>query len=111
MAEENKQEVEVKEAEQQPKGNELDEESKYSLITFILTCAAVAVCYGWIVGGVACGVLGIICLQRLNGRALPNKQPYRTFDQISKPVSIANIVIGFVVALAYTIKLIVDLVH
>ena len=109
MAEENKQEVVVKENENQPKSNELDEKSKFSLVTFILTCAAVTVCFGWIVGGVACAVLGFICLDRVN-KSTAERQPYATFDKISKPVSIANIIIGLVVALAYTIKLIVDLV-
>ena len=107
MEEENKQEVVENKKESQP----MDEESKYSLITFIIACIGASVWGGWIVGGVACGVLGIIGLQRCNGRELSKKQPYRTFDQISKPVSIANIVIGFVVAAIYTIKLIIDIAN
>lgn len=111
MEEENKQEVVNYEVETQPKKNEMDEESKYSLITFIITCIGASVWGGWIVGGIASAVLGIIGLERCNGRELSRKQPYRTFDRISKPVSIANIVIGCLVAIGYTIKLVVDIVN
>lgn len=116
MEEENKQEVvEVKEepkqeqpAEQQNSG--LDEDSKYSLITFILACAGLVVCAGWIVGGLACAILGLIALGRIkNCKAV--KQPFRTFDRISKPVAIVDVVLGFVVAVAYTVKFIIDIVQ
>lgn len=116
MEEENKQEVvEVKEepkqeqpAEQQNSG--LDEDSKYSLITFILACVGLVVCAGWIVGGLACAILGLIALGRMkNCKAV--RQPFRTFDRISKPVAIVDVVLGFVVAVAYTVKLIIDIVQ
>lgn len=116
MEEENKQEVvEVKEepkqeqpAEQQNSG--LDEDSKYSLITFILACVGLVVCAGWIVGGLACAILGLIALGRMkNCRAV--RQPFRTFDRISKPVAIVDVVLGFVVAVAYTVKFIIDIVQ
>ena len=116
MEEENKQEVvqeeqpkqEVVESSQQNEG--MDEDSKYSLITFILACAGLVVCAGWIIGGLACAVLGLIALGRVkNCKAI--KQPFRTFDRISKPVAIVDVVLGFVVALAYTIKLIIDIVQ
>ena len=109
MEEENKQEVvEVKEepkqeqpVEQQNSG--LDEDSKYSLITFILACAGLVVCAGWIVGGLACAILGLIALGRMkNCKAV--RQPFRTFDRISKPVAIVDVVLGFVVAVVYTVQ-------
>ena len=117
MEEENKQEVveeeqpkqEVAEAKQE-QNDGMDEDSKYSLITFILACAGLVVCAGWIIGGLACAVLGLIALGRVkNCKAV--KQPFRTFDRISKPVAIVDVILGFVVALAYTIKLIVDIVQ
>ena len=116
MEEENKQEVveeeqpkqEVSEVKQE-QSNSMDEDSKFSLITFILACAGLVVCAGWIIGGLACAVLGLIALGRVkNCKAV--KQPFRTFDRISKPVAIVDVVLGFVVALAYTIKLIIDIV-
>lgn len=116
MEEENKQEVvEVKEepkqeqpVEQQNSG--LDEDSKYSLITFILACAGLVVCAGWIVGGLACAILGLIALGRMkNCKAV--RQPFRTFDRISKPVAIVDVVLGFVVAVVYTVKFIIDIVQ
>lgn len=116
MEEENKQEVvEVKEepkqeqpVEQQNSG--LDEDSKYSLITFILACAGLVVCAGWIIGGLACAILGLIALGRMkNCKAV--RQPFRTFDRISKPVAIVDVVLGFVVAVVYTVKFIIDIVQ
>ena len=117
MEEENKQEVveeeqpkqEVAEAKQE-QNDGMDEDSKYSLITFILACVGLVVCAGWIIGGLACAVLGLIALGRVkNCKAV--KQPFRTFDRISKPVALVDVILGFVVALAYTIKLIVDIVQ
>ena len=116
MEEENKQEVvEVKEepkqeqpVEQQNSG--LDEDSKYSLITFILACAGLVVCAGWIVGGLACAILGLIAFGRIKDcKAV--RQPFRTFDRISKPVAIVDVVLGFVVAVVYTVKFIIDIVQ
>ena len=114
MEEENKvvaeeeQKQEVVESNQQ--NESMDEDSKYSLITFILACAGLVVCAGWIVGGLACAILGLIALGRVkNCKAV--KQPFRTFDRISKPVAIVDVVLGFVVAIIYTIKLIIDIVQ
>ena len=114
--EEQKQEVVQEEqpkqevAESNQQNESMDEDSKYSLITFILACVGLVVCAGWIVGGLACAVLGLIALGRVkNCKAV--RQPFRTFDRISKPVAIVDVVLGFVVALAYTIKLIIDIVE
>lgn len=116
MEEENKQEVvqeeqpkqEVVESNQQNEG--MDEDSKFSLITFILACAGLVVCAGWIIGGIACAVLGFVALGRVkNCKAV--KQPFRTFDRISKPVAIVDIALGIVVAIIYTIKFIIDIVQ
>ena len=116
MEEENKQEVvEVKEepkqeqpAEQQNSG--LDEDSKFSLATFIVACVGFVVCGGWIIGGIACAVLGIIAFGRLKN-CKSTKQPYKAFDIASKPIAIVDIVIGFLSAAGYTIKLVIDIVN
>ena len=117
LEEENKQEVveeeqpkqEVAEAnEQQSEG--LDEDNKFSLVTFILACVGLVVCAGWIVGGLACAILGLIALGRVKN-CKATKQPFKVFDRISKPVAIVDVVLGFVVAIIYTIKLIIDIVQ
>ena len=108
VAEEEQPKQEIAEPNQQNEG--MDEDSKYSLITFILACAGLVVCAGWIVGGLACAILGLIALGRVKScKAV--KQPFRTFDRISKPVAIVDVVLGFVVALVYTIRSIIDIVQ
>ena len=108
--EEQKQEVaEVKEQPQQQNGG-LDEDSKFSLITFILAVVGFIVCAGWIVGGIAGIVLGIIALGRVkNCKAV--KQPFRTFERVAYPVAIVDIVLGAIAVIGYTIQLIINIVQ
>lgn len=117
MEEENKQEVvvaeEEKKEEQPQQENQqggLDEVSKFSLITFILACVGLAVCGGWIVGGIACTVLGSISLGRVK-KCNAQKQPFRTFERVAKPVAIVDIILGIIVAIAYFVKFILDIVN
>lgn len=120
MEEENKQEVVVKEEpkeeakqEQQPAQENqqggLDESSKFSLITFILACVGLAVCGGWIVGGIACTVLGSISLGRVK-KCNAQKQPFRTFERVAKPVAIVDIILGIIVAIAYFVAFVLEIV-
>lgn len=114
MEEENKQEVVVAEEvkEEQPQEHNqggMDEKSKFSLITFILACVGLAVCAGWVVGGIACSILGGIALGRTK-QCDAVRQPFRTFDRISKPVAIVDIILGIVVAIIYTVKFVIDVV-
>ena len=126
MEEENKQElVEVKEEPQeQPKQEQssgLSENNKYSLITFILATLGLLICHGWfidkiwkgnygdciswIIAGIACGVLGLIANSRVpNLKA--DRQPFKTFDKFSKPVSIIDIPLGFTVAAIFTARIV-----
>ena len=126
MEEENKQElVEVKEEPQeQPKQEQssgLSENNKYSLITFILATLGLLICHGWFIGkiwngnyadcvswiiaGIACGVLGLIANSRVpNLKA--DRQPFKTFDKFSKPVSIIDIPLGFTVAAIFTARIV-----
>lgn len=115
MEEENKQEVVIAEEpkQEQPQAEQnqggMDEKSKFSLITFILACVGLAVCAGWVVGGIACSILGGIALGR-SKQCDAVRQPFRTFDRISKPVAIVDIVLGIVVAIIYTVKFVIDVV-
>ena len=104
--EENKQEV--VENSQQPNQSGLDEANKYALMTFIMACVGFTVCGGWIIGGVACAVLGFISRSRLaNSNA--TKQPYKGFQIATKYISIVDIVFGLISAIGYTIALIVTI--
>ena len=123
MEEENKQElVEVKEEpKQEQQSSGLDENNKYSLITFIIACLGLILCHGWFIGdikdggyakcvswvivGTACAVLGIIATSRVKNLNA-TKQPFKTFDKFSKPIGIVDIPLGFTVAVIFTIRII-----
>ena len=108
MAEEKKEVVEIKE--EQPAQEEgMGENNKFSLTTFILSVVGFIVCGGWIVGGIAAIVLGGISLKRLKS-SNPSKQPFQTFDKVSKPVAIVDIVLGILSVIGWTVYLIVVIV-
>ena len=108
--EEQKQEVAKAEEQPQQQSEGLDEDSKFSLITFILAVVGFVACAGWIVGGIAGVVLGIIALGRVkNCKAV--RQPFRTFEKVAYPVAIVDIVLGAVSAVAYTIQLILKIIN
>lgn len=93
---------------QENKSNEMDPDDKNTLISFILACAAVTVCAGWIIGGVAAVVLGCISLKyQALGHGGKNK-PYTIFSKIAYPLAIVMIVLGAIVAVLYFILLIVN---
>ena len=100
----------VEEENEQPKNEGLDEVSRYSLNTFIMVCIGLSVCNGWIIGGLGCMILGIVSLRRTKYNHA-TRQPFKTFDKISKPVAIVDIVVGAIVALAYTISFVVKIVN
>ncbi|MBQ6730502.1 MAG: DUF4190 domain-containing protein [Bacilli bacterium] len=109
VEEEQKQEVAKAEEQPQQQSEGLDEDSKFSLITFILAVIGFTVCAGWIIGGIAGVVLGLISLKRVKDcKAV--KQPFRTFERIAYPVAIVDIVLGAISAIAYTIKFIIEIV-
>ena len=116
MEEEKKEELVVAEqpqeepkAEAQPQQSGLDEVSKYSLISFILAVIGLSVCGGWMVGSIAGIVLGIIALSRCKNNAAV-KQPFRTFDRITKPVAIVSIVLGAILTVVFFITFCIKVV-
>ena len=107
VVEESKQEVvEAPKEESQPQSSGLDEISKYSLISFILAVIGLSVCAGWMVGSIAGIVLGIIALIRSKKNAA-TKQPFKTFDRITKPVAIVSIVLGAILTVVYFITFVI----
>ena len=101
VEEQPKQEVSEQPKQEQQSGG-MDEVSKYSLISFIFAVVGFAVCSGWIVGSIASIVLGAIALVRSKNNAAV-KQPFKTFDKITKPVAIVTIVLGAILAVVYLI--------
>ena len=85
------------------------DQNKYSLVTFILACVGVVVCWGWIVGGIAGIILGAMALKRLPN-CKSEQNPYRIFNKISKPVAIVDIVAGIICTIIYTILFIIWIV-
>ena len=85
------------------------DQNKYSLVTFILACVGVVVCWGWIVGGIAGIILGAMALKRLPN-CKSEQNPYRIFNKISKPVAIVDIIAGIICTIIYTILFIIWIV-
>lgn len=94
---------EEKPAEQSEGG--MSENNKFSLITFILSCVGFVVGSMWIIGGIAGIILGVIALKRLPN-SKPDRNPFKVFDKVSKPVAIVDIVFGAIMIVVYTIILI-----
>ena len=112
MEEENKvveaEPVEEKQPAEQP-AQEGQDQNKFSLVTFILSCVGFVVCWAWIIGGIAGIVLGAIALKRLPN-CKSEQNPYRIFNKISKPVAIVDIIAGAIMTVVYTIYLILAIV-
>jgi hypothetical protein len=102
-AEEEKPVEEVKPAEEaKPVEEATEADNKFSLITFILAAIGFALCAEWIIGGIACLILGCISLKRAKV-AKASKNPYKVFNKISLPVSIVDIVFGALSIIGWTI--------
>ena len=99
--------AEEKPAEQPAEQNQ--DQNKYSLVTFILACVGVVVCWGWIIGGIAGIVLGAMALKRVPN-CKSEQNPYRVFNKISKPVAIVDIIAGIVCTILYSIFFIIWIV-
>ena len=103
-------EAEQPKAEAQPQQSGMNEACKYVLISFILALVGLTVSPMYLLGGLACAVLGIIVLIRSKNFAA-DKQPFRTFEKIAKPVAIVDIILGALSALGwfiYTVVLIIS---
>ena len=121
VEEQPKQEVAPKEEPKQEQSSGMGEANKYSLITFIIACIGLTICHGWFIGdlikggygscvwwiiaGVACAVLGIIAFSRVKNLKA-DKQPFKVFDKVSKPVAIVDIPLGFIIAASFIARII-----
>jgi len=84
----------------------MSEQSKYALISFILSVVGFGFACGWWLGiiGVPLGIVSL-CFGKKNDPET-NQQPFMTFAKIARPVAIVDIVLGavmFVVAIIVTI--------
>ena len=80
---------------------------KNALIAFILACVGLVVCSGWFIGNIAGVVLGIISLN-FNKKGVAEKNPFKVFQRIAKPLAIAVIVLSAVLFVVYLITAIVS---
>ena len=75
--------------------------NKFSLITFILALVGLAVCYAP-VGSLAGIILGAMASKRLKV-SNPDKNPFKVFDKVSKPVGLVDLIVGIVATVGWTI--------
>ena len=102
-------EVEEVQPKEEVKAEEgMGEENKFSLSTFMLAVVGFVVCVAP-VGSVAAIILGALTLKRLPN-SKPTRQPFKTFDRVSKPVGIVDVILGAVSTLGWTIYFIVIIV-
>ena len=96
---------------EEPKEEQKQENTSAALAAFILVCVASVVLAGWIIGGIAAIVLSIISQNKQKEAGEITTQPYRVFMKISEIAAKVLIPLGAVVAIAYTIVAIVDVVQ
>ena len=99
--EEEKKEV-VQAEEQQQSG--MTPNCKNALAAFIASVVGVCFAAGWFVGaiiGIVGGILGLSWLKKINGEV--EKQPFRTFSKIAKPVSIVSLILGILSMIGWLI--------
>ena len=115
MEEEIKNEVEVVEQpqeqqSQQPQNNneEMDPQSKAALVAFILACVGFCIGFAWLFS-IAAVVVGIIALNKLKGNdPETERQPFRVFGKIAKPLAIVDIVVGAGMFVYYLVTFIIS---
>ncbi|MFA7032795.1 MAG: hypothetical protein WC201_04460 [Bacilli bacterium] len=100
---EEKENVNVEEPKQTPVNSGMHPDDKNALIAFILALAGFFISYGWIIGGAASIVLGIVSLNFNTKSNGGNKKPFTIFTKIAKPVAIVSIVFGAIAVVVYTI--------
>jgi uncharacterized membrane protein len=102
---------EVVQAEEQPQQGGMTPNSKNALAAFIASVVGVCFSAGWFIGaiiGIVGGALGLSWLKKINGEV--EKQPFRTFGKIAKPVSIVSLILGILSLIGWFIWLIVVIV-
>ena len=108
MEEENKV-VEEQPKQEEPKKEEggMSQESKNALMAFIFSVVGFGFAWGWWVAliGSALGIVGLVFINKNEKEA--EKQPFKTFGKIAKPLAIADIIIG---AVMFTTALLVTII-
>ena len=113
MEEENKVvEAEVAEAPKEEPKQEggMTPNCKNALMAFIFAVVGLAFSWGWFIGSVAglvLGILSVVFLKKVEGEV--EKQPFRTFSKIAKPLGIVAIILsacGLLFWLIYTIVIV-----
>ncbi len=102
---------EVVQAEEQPQQGGMTPNCKNALAAFIASVVGVCFSAGWFIGaiiGIVGGALGLSWLKKINGEV--EKQPFRTFGKIAKPVSIVSLILGILSLIGWFIWLIVVIV-
>lgn len=102
---------EVVQAEEQPQQGGMTPNCKNALAAFIASVVGVCFSAGWFIGaiiGIVGGALGLSWLKKINGEV--EKQPFRTFGKIAKPVSIVSLVLGILSLIGWFIWLIVIII-
>lgn len=102
---------EVVQAEEQPQQGGMTPNCKNALAAFIASVVGVCFSAGWFIGaiiGIVGGALGLSWLKKINGEV--EKQPFRTFSKIAKPVSIVSLILGILSLIGWFIWLIVVIV-
>ncbi len=109
MEEEKKEVVQAEEQPQQQSG--MTPNCKNALAAFIASVVGVCFSAGWFIGaiiGIVGGALGLSFLKKIEGEV--EKQPFRTFGKIAKPVSIVSLILGILSLIGWFIWLIVVIV-
>ena len=110
MEEENREVVEeVREEEPQESG--MTPNCKNALVAFIASVVGFCFVFGWFVGaviGIVGGILGLVFLKKIEGEI--EKQPFRTFAKIAKPLSIGIIIAGAVMLVVWTLVVVIPLI-
>lgn len=99
--------VEEKENNTTPNQTQNDEKNKTALIAFILACVGVAVCSGWIIGGIAGIILGVLAIKKANASADVTQNPYKVFNKIAKIVGIVLVILSAILIVIWLIWTIV----
>ncbi|MCB9498144.1 MAG: hypothetical protein H6688_01640 [Erysipelotrichaceae bacterium] len=107
---EEKENMNAEEPRQAPASAEMNPNDKNALIAFILSIVGFCLSCGWIIGGIAGVVLGIVSLSFNTKSNGGHKKPFTIFTKIAKPVAIVSIVFGAIAIVGYTIALIAAIV-
>lgn len=111
MANENEELEVIAEPEETSDNTQLDKQSKSALVSFILAVGGFINGFAWLfsITGVVLGIVALSFLKDNNPET--EKQPYRTFGRVAKPVAIVDIVFGSIMFVVYLVTFIVRMVQ